>query len=406
MTYRIAMVVAAPFPSPRGSQVLVRDLAEGLAERGHEVHVVCYAAGQPWTPPERVWVHRAPSFLGRPECYGPSLRRVAYTLLLLPTLFRVVRVFSIDVIHAHNYEAPILAYLVRRWTGIPVVYHGHNVMSDELARYFRTAPGRKCARLLARYLDRRVPAAADAVVALSEPMARFLRRCGVPEEKLVILPPAVAVPRRHARDFPKLREPEGPLVVYAGNLDPYQDIPALLRAMDAVARVRPETKLWIVTHAGSPSLGTDTLVAGRPNVEIRVAENFEGVWSALCAADVLVCPRTSWSGFPIKIWNYLATGLPVVTSRAVARLVGRKAGTRVFSFDGDSAGLARAILVALDSGGPAREEAVPLGQLRSEVLTGFEAVYDRVTSFRRGVHTPLQDCKNLLQKKALWGSYG
>jgi glycosyltransferase involved in cell wall biosynthesis len=38
-------------------------------------------------------------------------------------------------------------------------------------------------------------------------------------------------------------------------------------------------------------------------------------------ADVGVCPRTLWTGAPVKILNYLAAGLPVVACRAGARHV-------------------------------------------------------------------------------------
>ena len=53
-SYRIAVVAACPFPSLRGSQVLIRELAEGLAHAGHAVHVVTYPTAQHLTPINRI----------------------------------------------------------------------------------------------------------------------------------------------------------------------------------------------------------------------------------------------------------------------------------------------------------------------------------------------------------------
>ena len=39
---RIAIVAACPFPLPRGTPVRILRMAEALADRGHEVHVVTY----------------------------------------------------------------------------------------------------------------------------------------------------------------------------------------------------------------------------------------------------------------------------------------------------------------------------------------------------------------------------
>ena len=51
---RIALVLAGPFPDLRGSQVLVRHLADGVRGRGHDVHLVTYGAVRPPAPGPRV----------------------------------------------------------------------------------------------------------------------------------------------------------------------------------------------------------------------------------------------------------------------------------------------------------------------------------------------------------------
>src|SRR5437762_12675478 len=110
---RIAMVAACPFPSLRGSQVLVRDLAQRLADRGHEVHLVTYPQAEGVVAVRGIHVHRArlPRFAAKMTSIG--WRKLVLDTSLLVTLYRVVRRAGIEVIHAHNYEAPLLSYLVR-----------------------------------------------------------------------------------------------------------------------------------------------------------------------------------------------------------------------------------------------------------------------------------------------------
>src|SRR5690349_4858214 len=44
--YKIAMVAACPFPANYGSPGAVREMAQSLAQRGNEVHVVTYPFGE------------------------------------------------------------------------------------------------------------------------------------------------------------------------------------------------------------------------------------------------------------------------------------------------------------------------------------------------------------------------
>src|ERR1043166_339225 len=87
---RIAMVAACPFPSLRGSQVLIRELAHALADRGHEVHLVTYPHGESLVPIHGVFMHRIrpPRFAVRPA--GLGWRRLILDLCLGVALHRVV----------------------------------------------------------------------------------------------------------------------------------------------------------------------------------------------------------------------------------------------------------------------------------------------------------------------------
>ena len=62
-----------------------------------------------------------------------------------------------DIVHAHNYEAPIAAFLAQRFTGTPIVYSAHNTMREELPTYFEATLGAALRRSSGTLLDRTVP---------------------------------------------------------------------------------------------------------------------------------------------------------------------------------------------------------------------------------------------------------
>ena len=152
--YRIAVVAACPFPSLRGSQVLVRETAEHLAQAGHSVHVVTYPTAQHLTPVARIAIHRVAKLPGLWTARPFGWQKVILNALLVWLLWRVVRQQRIDVIHAHNLEAPLIAFVVRWLTGVPVVYHAHNALADERPCYFLHTAVRRSARAVGAGFDR------------------------------------------------------------------------------------------------------------------------------------------------------------------------------------------------------------------------------------------------------------
>jgi hypothetical protein len=90
------MVAACALPAPRGSQALIGELAEDLADLGHEVHLVTYPAGRPGETHAGLHIHPR-----RRKVSGVSVergwRRVVHDIGLGINLYRVVREEGIDI---------------------------------------------------------------------------------------------------------------------------------------------------------------------------------------------------------------------------------------------------------------------------------------------------------------------
>lgn len=275
---RVLHVLAAPFPSAQGSQVAVRATLVGLAPRV-ELALLTYAhagAGPPAPCPH----HRVLGLPGyRRLRSGPDPVKPLLDLALAARL----AAFDADLVHAHHVEALAAALVARGRTGIPVVYEAHTLLGEELPSYL-PGPAPPWAAAGAA-LERALATRADAVVALSTRAARRFRELGC--ARVGWVPPAL-----DPADFAGPAPADPRRVVYAGNADAYQDLPVLHAAM---ARL-PDLELRVVPVA--------------PWARAR---------AELAGAGVAVLPRAVCGGFPMKLLNALALGVPVVVAAGSAR---------------------------------------------------------------------------------------
>ncbi len=310
---RVVQAAAFPFPSPQGSQVYVRGMARALARRGHDILVVCYAHGQ-GEPDEEYRVIRTPRVPGYQSMRaGPDLVKPWLDLALAARLSSL----DADLIHAHNYEAPLAAYVARALRGTPVVYNNHNTMGEELHRYFQSRPMRKAAHALGRALDRSVPRRADACVAISQSAVGVLEQFGC--RRIHHIPPGVEPEDLEGVDREGTRHRFGlgdrVWVVYAGNPDPYQDLEDLV---DAVLGI-PEVGLLMVS-ASSLKQWEDRAASLPPERKrFVVTAHWPEVRNLVAAADIAALPRRVCSGYPIKLLNTLGLGLPTVCAEGSAQ---------------------------------------------------------------------------------------
>src|SRR5262245_59185974 len=119
---KVCMLAACPFPANHGTPGSIREMAEAIAGEGHEVHVVTYHIGEN-IPLKGPVLHRITPLTGESAVVvGPTVRRPLYDLQMVFKTLQVVRRHRPDVIHAHGYEAALVAWWCRLATGLPVVY--------------------------------------------------------------------------------------------------------------------------------------------------------------------------------------------------------------------------------------------------------------------------------------------
>lgn len=347
---RIALVAACPFPSPQGSQVFVGQMASRLAAAGHDVHLLTYGQGMKQSGVGYVHhrVARVPGDDSRRS--GPNLAKPLLDVMLAARLVRLIREQAIEIIHAHNYEAAVAALAARARTGVPVVYHSHNLMGDELETYFEALPVRRLASMLGRFLDRSVPPLADRTIALCEWSAARLRALGC--RRVSVIPPAV----EDDGALPVLREDRAALglemeefvVGYCGNLDAYQNLPLLLRAVallegsDVQGDV-PPVRLLVASHALADAFRRAAAEAGLGD-RLRTLEvcGHAEARRAVAVSDIVALPRRLGSGYPVKLLNSMSAAKAVVTAGCGSKVL-RDGVDGMVVADDDATALADAI---------------------------------------------------------------
>lgn len=300
---KILHIGTFPYPSPQGSQVYVKSILLGLARLGHQVELLCYGHGVGSTEIEEtlgIKIHRVPTIFGYNNMRaGPDFTKP----VLDAWMGWKLRKLRPDVIHVHNYEAPLVAVLGKLLTkhlrGVPIVYSAHNTMREELPTYFTGCLTRRAMKHCGAILDNAIPRLADQSLVLREESVAMLKSLGCSNVAAV----TPGIDPEEFLDLSKLRASKprgmeyGQWVVYAGNPDAYQNIEILMAAMNEL----PEVGLVMVS-------ASDTTEWTRDKGDVlRVhTTNFAEVQHVIANADLAVIPRVACAGFPMKLLNYLA----------------------------------------------------------------------------------------------------
>ncbi len=235
----------------------------------------------------------------------------------------------------------------------PLVYESHgyaptvSALMPTLHARAASASAAKLARLERR--ERRVWASADGYVTLTAAHASELADRFGPRRAVAVVPDGARLDPQRTFTWTAARR-EAPVVAYAGHLYPWKGVDVLIEALALV----PEVQGRIVGgHPREADLSRLTALATARGLGARL--EFTGllpphaVAGALADADILVLPNTATEvsaryTSPLKLFEYLAAGRPIVASRLPALAEVLEDGVNALLVaPGDPAALAGAI---------------------------------------------------------------
>jgi glycosyltransferase involved in cell wall biosynthesis len=173
-------------------------------------------------------------------------------------------------------------------------------------------------RRAAEQVASRVFGAAAALLAVSEPVAAYLERFPEARGRIHLVPNGVN-PERFTVD-PRPRGAGDFTVGFVGSLKPWHGLPILVKAFARLREVDTDARLLIVGDGGERA----RIEADLTRRGLRAAAYFTGavdpsaVPGLLAEMDVAVAPYPRHPDFyfsPLKVYEYMAAGLPVVASR-------------------------------------------------------------------------------------------
>ena len=305
-----------------------RRAAVAAQERGFEVIGLCgQVSGLSPVPLEGVAVTRAGRRRGAHGLWGGAtggraprsvlrelrgLYRIARLVARSLQLWRAARdVHALDVVHANDLDTLLAGVLIARRNRARLVYDAH-----ELYSAFEADPPPFATKLAVAF-ERALARHADAILTVSEPIARELRTLlRLPADPLVVLnaPPRVDAPIRTFE--------QGPLrVVYQGGLGPGRSLEDVLDAAKAEAAV----ELTLRIPLADPRRLREAVARRGLERRVRVLEPVapDDVLDALREFEIGLIfdrphSRNGELSLPNKFFEYLMAGLAVVTPRLEA----------------------------------------------------------------------------------------
>jgi glycosyltransferase involved in cell wall biosynthesis len=316
---RILMIAPEPFFEARGTPFSEYHRIRALADLGHTVDLVTYPFGKDVSLPG-LKVHRSwrPPFVRRVKI-GPSLAKVPLDLLLALKALHVGLKWRFDYVHSHE-EGGAIGLVLSRLLRVPHLYDMHSSLPEQLSNFQYSR-----SRLLVgafRTLERLMVARSASTIVICRHLEGVARAIAPAAHVVLIENAPGSVETAAASNALDVRARSGvaagaPLVLYTGTFEAYQGLDLLFAAMKPVLAALPDARLLLAgghpeqvemarREAAQQGVAAATIFAGeRPAEEIP---------SYLEAADVLVSPRSRGKNTPLKIYQYLRSGKPIVAT--------------------------------------------------------------------------------------------
>lgn len=314
---RVLLVSPQPFYQDRGTPIAVRQVLEGLSQVGYGVDLLTYPVGADIQVSGLRLLRVANPFGIKHVPVGLSVQKI---LLDIPLTFALQRQLSrggYSCVHAVE-EAAFPAVLLGGRYRVPVIYDMQSSLPEQLVTSagFRSLP----MRLLANRLERWLLERADFVVSsagLEDRVHRIAPRARLREWHY----PAVMVQAAET-DGDALRRrlaipPDAPVVLYGGTFEAYQGLTELIQAIPLVrAKVPGATFVLVGAENGSGSAirAQAAQLIDRGVLRVIDRQPRHEISSYFSMADVLVSPRSHGGNLPLKVFDYLAAGRPIVAT--------------------------------------------------------------------------------------------
>lgn len=297
--------------SKDGQDVHIEEMIAAMRRQGHEVLVAA-----PRIVEDAAFGHDGGSVALIKRLLPRALYELlelGYSVVAFRRLKKAYDTFRPDVL----YERYNLFFLPGLWlkmlTGLPYIVEVNAPLADERARH-----GGLGLKALARWSERAVWRGADLTLPVTDVLAGFLRRAGVPEARIMTVPNGINRSRfPQAADSSALRAElglSGKVVLgFTGFIRDWHGLPQVL---DAMAGMPNREELHLLVVGDGPALSGLQEHARATNMADQLTclglVGRDRVAACVAAFDIALQPKVVDYASPLKLFEYMGLGRAIL----------------------------------------------------------------------------------------------
>ena len=334
-----------PLYGRKGCSTHVRETCYVLRELGHEIKVLCSnIEGDKRDTPE-LDVEVVPPLTSRK--LGFDLRRALLDRRIWKRLQQVVAEWKPDVIYERYSLYSAAGTQAERRYGLPRLVELNAFLTHEQRDRIRLG-------WLARRVENAIIRRARRVIVVSEPLRREVAQLGVPLESIIKMPMAVNLDRFNpAADGSSVRAEFGLqdrfVIGYVGTLSGWHGLRLLFPVARALRAAGAPPFAFLIVGGDGEKLAASRELCRQEGVEDLMyfigSVPHEIVPRYVAAMDAAVIPDTTYWSSPSKLFEYMASGVPILAPRypAIEEAMSDRGEGRLFDVN-DTEGMTQCAL--------------------------------------------------------------
>jgi len=314
---RILMIAPTPFFADRGCHVRILGEAQALIALGHPLLLCTYHLGRnvEGVPVDRTI--RIPWY--KKLSPGPSVHKIYIDVLLLWKVLRACQRFRPDVIHAHIHEGIVIGKIASTLFRIPMVADLQGSLTQELLEH-KFIPKVPWFLRLMRWIERTIDHMPSHIIISSTKTTQdCLDTFGLSPCKVSTIMDGVDLKLFTPQEKdPALRAALGIsadeiVIAYVGVLTEYQGIHLLMETIPLVVQECPKVKFLIIGYPNEELYRQKARLLGIDKWTCFTGKiSYQDVPRYLSLAHVAISPKISTTEANLKVFTYMAMGLPTV----------------------------------------------------------------------------------------------
>lgn len=311
---KILLIAPHPFFQERGTPIAVRLLIETLSEFGHTIDLLTFNEGDNIIA-DGLTIYRVPNLsILHNVPIGFSVKKIIADIFITWKMFFLLRENNYDVIHAVE-ESIFPAAIFNKFHKKLLVYDMDSSLADQLIEKYKwLGKISGILNLFEKWADKNATAVVPVCEYLKQKVEHF-----APDKKIQLLEDIAfdSDPIKDKHEDLKQYFGKNDLIgLYVGNLEHYQGIDLLL---EGISKVETERPFGIALVGGNDeSIEQYKLKAEKLGISKKTKflgrRSLDQLPFLLTQADILFSPRTKGENTPMKVYSYLASGVPVLAT--------------------------------------------------------------------------------------------